>query len=176
MPTMAKRDYYEVLGLKREASTKEVAAAYRKLALKYHPDTNPDDSEAMEKFKEAAEAYEILSDADKRARYDQYGHAGIDSSGAGPHFQDIEDIFEAFGGIFGDMFGGAGGAGGRRGRRARRGADLQVQVAVDLEEAARGVVKKVELSRAALCKMCSGTGSKPGSQRQSCRRCAGRGQ
>lgn len=174
MPVATKRCYYEVLGVKREASGKEIATAYRKLAVKYHPDSHPGDDEAIFKFKEAAEAYEVLSDADKRARYDQFGHAGVDGGGAGPHFQDIEDIFEAFGGIFGDMFGGAGG--GRRGRRVRRGADVQVQVTLDLEEAARGVTKKVDLTRAAACKVCSGSGSKPGSQRQTCRRCNGRGQ
>src|SRR5215204_5528767 len=105
MATMAsKRDYYEILGVKREASEREIAVAYRKLAIKYHPDSNPGDAEAVEKFKEAAEAYEVLSDAEKRARYDQYGHAAVDQQyGGQPHFHDIEDIFEAFGGIFGDL-------------------------------------------------------------------------
>src|SRR5262245_44450860 len=133
MASMAgKRDYYEVLGIKRGASEKEIAGAYRKLAMKYHPDANPGDETATEKFKEAAEAYEVLSDADKRARYDQFGHQGVD--GGAPHFTDVEDIFEAFGdifsgGLFGDLFGR------RRGRRHRRGADIRSDVTLDLEEA-----------------------------------------
>src|SRR5688572_14885299 len=107
MATMAKRCYYEILSVKREASEKEIATAYRKLALKYHPDTNPDDESAMEKFKEAAEAYEILADAEKRARYDRFGHAATE--GHSSQFQDADDIMEAFGSIFGDIFGGGGG-------------------------------------------------------------------
>ena len=169
--TVAKRDYYEVLGVKREASEKEIAASYRKLAIQYHPDSNSGDPDAVLKFKEAAEAYEVLSDADKRARYDRFGHDAPEFAG-GPHFTDVEDIFEAFGGIFGDLFGG----GGRRGRRPRRGADIQVQVAIDLEEAAKGVSKPVEFSRHKACETCRGSGSRPGSQRAACRQCGGRGQ
>src|SRR6185295_249561 len=124
MATMAsKRDYYEILGLKRDASDREIAAAYRKLAVKYHPDSNPGDADAVEKFKEAAEAYEILSEAEKRARYDQFGHAGAEQFAH--QFHDVEDIMEAFGDIFSEMFGG------RRGgssRRSRRGADIRVDV------------------------------------------------
>src|SRR5262245_9740808 len=171
MATMAKRDYYEVLGVKREASQREIAAAYRKLAVKYHPDSNPGDADAVEKFKEAAEAYEILSEEDKRSRYDQFGHAGTEQFSH--QFHDVEEIFDAFGDIFSEMFGG-----GRRGggRRVRRGADLRVDVTLDLEEAARGVAKSLEFPRSKPCGACKGTGSKPGSQRASCRRCNGHGQ
>src|SRR5690348_8267931 len=126
MATMAgKRDYYEVLEVSRSASGQEIATAYRKLAIKYHPDKNPGDEEAVQRFKECAEAFEVLNDSDKRARYDRYGHAGVDGPGGGAHFTDINDIFDAFGdifgeGVFGDIFG-RGGRGRGRGRRARRG-------------------------------------------------------
>lgn len=172
----SKRDYYEVLGVSRGASAKEISAAYRKLAIKYHPDSHPGDADAIEKFKEAAEAYEVLNDAEKRGRYDQYGHAGVE--GTGGQFHDVQDIFDAFGdlfggggGIFGDLFGG-----GRRQRRARRGADIRVDVALELEEAARGVSKTIEFPRSKTCQTCSGTGNRAGAQREACRRCGGRGQ
>jgi molecular chaperone DnaJ len=168
---MAKRCYYEVLSVKREASEKEIAAAYRKLALKYHPDTNPDDEGAMEKFKEAAEAYEVLADAEKRARYDRFGHNAGESYGS--QFQDADDIMEAFGSMFGDLFGG----GGRRGgRRVRKGQDVRADVKLELEEAAKGVTKTVEFPRSKKCETCSGSGAKPGSSKQTCRYCAGHGQ
>lgn len=179
MPAMSKRDYYEVLGVAKTASERDISVSYRKLAIKYHPDSNPGDAEAVEKFKEAAEAYEILSDAEKRARYDQYGHAGIDQgSGGQPHFHDLEDIFEAFGGIFGDLFGGGGGGRGRGGggRRVRRGNDVRCDVTLELAEAARGVDKNVEIVRRNRCAKCNGSGARPGSVRESCRRCGGRGQ
>lgn len=175
MVTMAeKRDYYEVLGVPRNATAKQIADAYRRLALKYHPDSNVGDEKAADKFKEAAEAYEVLRDPEKRARYDQYGHAGVE--GGVPQFTDVEDIFEAFsdifgGGMFGDFFGGR-----RRTRRARRGADVRVDVSLELEEAARGVTKTVEFSRSRRCDKCGGSGSRPGSTRATCRRCGGRGQ
>lgn len=173
MPSMAsKRDYYEVLGVKRDASDREISTAYRKLAVKFHPDSNPGDAEAVEKFKEAAEAYEILSDDEKRARYDQFGHAGTDQYAH--QFESAEDIFEAFGDIFSEMFGGGRRGGG--GRRARRGADVRADVTLTLEEAAKGVRKNVEFSRNAACGTCKGTGSKPGSQKATCRHCGGRGQ
>lgn len=172
MATMTKRDYYEVLGVSRSCSEREIASAYRKLAIKYHPDSNPGDTEATEKFKEAAEAYEVLSDASKRARYDQYGHAGVDAGAT--QFHDVNDIFEAFGdifggGIFGDIFGG-----GRR-RGPRRGADVQVEVALDLEEAASGVTRTVTFQRHRHCTTCGGNGVRPGSSSQPCRRCGGSG-
>jgi len=172
MATMTKRDYYEVLGVKREAAQRDIAAAYRKLAVKYHPDSNPGSAEAVEKFKEAAEAYEILSDEQKRARYDQFGHAGTDQFTH--QFHDVEDIFEAFGDIFSEMFGTPRRGGG--GRRVRRGADVRVDVTLTLEEAARGVVKNVEIQRSKACGTCKGSGSKPGSQRATCPHCQGRGQ
>ncbi|WP_425613924.1 molecular chaperone DnaJ [Anatilimnocola sp. NA78] len=168
---MAKRDYYEVLSIKREASEKEIATAYRRLALKYHPDTNPGDPDSMEKFKEAAEAYEVLADADKRARYDRFGHAGGDQFGS--QFQDADDIMDAFGSIFGDLFGGSGG---RRGKRARQGANLRADVKLTLEEAAKGISKTVEFARSKSCETCKGSGSKPGSSKTTCRYCAGHGQ
>ncbi len=175
MSAMAtKRDYYEVLGVQRNASEKDIASAYRKLAIKYHPDSNPGDENATEKFKEAAEAYEVLSDREKRARYDQYGHAGVEQGVH--HYHDVEEIFEAFGdifggSIFGDLFGG-----GRRRRRHRRGADIRCDVTLTLEEAYRGITKTVQFSRSKQCDTCSGSGSEPGSGRETCRRCGGHGQ
>jgi molecular chaperone DnaJ len=169
-----KADYYEVLGVSRTATAKEIAAAYRKKAIKFHPDSNPGDEDATRKFKQAAEAYEVLSAADKRARYDRYGHAGLE--GSTTQFHDVEDILEAFGdmfggGIFGDFFGG-----GRRGRRAHRGHDIRCEVTLDLEEAARGIDKKVEFERSRACGQCDGSGAAPGSSRETCRRCGGHGQ
>lgn len=174
---MSKRDYYEVLGVERGAGEKEIATAYRKLAIKYHPDSNPDDEDATAKFKEATEAYEILGDAEKRARYDQYGFAGVE--GAAQHYNSPEDIFEAFGdilggGIFGDLFGGGGRRGGRR--RVRRGEDIRCDVELTLEEAASGVEKTVVFSRSSKCESCEGEGAAPGSTRETCRTCGGRGQ
>jgi molecular chaperone DnaJ len=170
----AKRCYYEVLSVSRTATETEIATAYRKLAIKYHPDKNPGDEEAVLKFKEAAEAFEVLHDAEKRARYDRYGHAGVD--GGQPHFQDVNDVFNAFGdifgeGIFGDIFGG-----GRRGNRVRRGADVKCQVTLDLLEAARGVTKTVTYQRHEACEECSGSGAKPGTKPETCRYCGGAGQ
>ena len=174
MQSMAtKRDYYEVLGVARTASAKEIAGAYRKLAIKYHPDSNPGDEDAVSRFKEAAEAYEVLSDDSKRARYDQFGHAGVDGMAGG--FQSTEDIFEAFGdffggGLFGDLFGRGGG-----GRRTRRGADVRVDVSLTLEEAAKGVNRTIQFTRRTVCNSCAGSGSRPGSQAQRCPRCGGQG-
>lgn len=177
MATMAsKRDYYEVLGVAKEAAKKDIDNAYRKLAVKYHPDRNPGDKEATERFKEAAEAYEILSDPQRRQRYDQYGHAGV--AGQGHEFNSAEDIFDVFGqmfggGMFDDIFGGQRGRGGRR---VRRGADLRCDVTLELEEAARGAKKTVEFDRHAICDPCQGSGAEPGSSREKCRRCGGHGQ
>ena len=169
-----KRDYYEVLEVSRTASTAEIAKSYRRLAIKYHPDSNPDDAEAVTKFKECAEAYEVLSDTQKRSRYDQYGHAGVNGQAGG--FHDVSDIFEAFGDVFGgtifeDFFGG-----GRSRQRVRRGADLRCDVTLSLEEAASGCTKKVKLTRHDRCRACEGSGAAPGSSPQNCARCGGIGQ
>jgi molecular chaperone DnaJ len=170
-----KRCYYEVLQVARTASDGEISSSYRKLAVKFHPDKNPGDDEAIVKFKEAAEAYEVLSDKDKRARYDRFGHAGVDGpQGGSPHFSDVNDIFEAFGDIFGDMFGGRGG--GSRGRRVQQGADVRADVSLDLLEAARGVNKEIVFNRHAKCGECGGNGAKKGSKPEKCRYCGGRGQ
>lgn len=173
----SKRDLYEVLNVARTASQDEIAKAYRKLALKYHPDSHPGDEDATRKFKEAAEAYEVLSDQSKRARYDQYGHAGVDGQAGGRGFNDVSDIFEAFGDVFGgtifeDFFGGRSSGRGR----VRRGADLRCDVTLELEEAAKGTKKTISLTRYAKCEECTGTGAAKGSQPETCRRCSGRGQ
>ena len=170
-----KRDYYEVLGIERGASAKQIADAYRKLAIKFHPDKNPGDDEAVLRFKEAAEAFEVLHDTDKRGRYDRYGHAGVENGRGGPHFNDVNDIFSAFGDIFGDgAFGDI--FGGRRQNRARRGGDVRCQVTLDLFEAARGATKTLEFQRHEKCTSCQGTGARPGSKPEKCNYCAGRGQ
>jgi molecular chaperone DnaJ len=175
MPKMAeKRDYYEVLGVERNATEGRISEAYRKLALQYHPDRNPGDDEAVLKFKEAAEAFEVLSHPEKRARYDRFGHAGLEGGGA-PQFHDISDILNTFGdilgeGFFGDVFGGRG-----RGRRVQKGADIKCEVSLDLMEAAHGTVKTVRFARHAACETCQGSGAKPGTKPESCRYCGGRG-
>lgn len=168
------RDYYEVLEVSRTATSSELSRAYRKLAIKYHPDSNRDDEDAISKFKEAAVAYEVLSDEQKRALYDRYGHAGVDGNAAAG-FQDVGDIFNAFGDIFGgtifeDFFGG------RTRSRVRRGADIRCDVTLDLEEAATGVRKQVSLTRHERCEPCDGSGAAPGSQPEVCGRCRGQGQ
>jgi len=165
-----KRDFYEVLGISRDADEETLKKAYRTLAMKYHPDRNPGDAEADVKFKEAAEAFEVLRDPQKRARYDRFGHAGLEGMG-GPNFRDAESIFDVFGDIFGDMFGG----GGRRRRGPRAGNDLQLAFEIDLIEAYRGVRKDMKIPRAERCNTCSGSGAKPGSQPVTCRRCNGHG-
>ena len=167
--TMAKRDYYEILGVNRDASDDDLKKAYRRLAMKYHPDRNPDNPKAEEHFKEAKEAYEILSDGHKRAAYDQYGHAGVDSSvGAGAG--GFSNFADAFGDIFGDIFGG--------GRRSNvyRGADLRYNLEISLEEAARGTETKIRIPALEECETCHGTGAKPGTQPVSCPTCGGVGQ
>ncbi len=169
-----KRDYYEVLGVERTVSEKVIADAYRKLAIKYHPDKNPGDDEAIALFKEAAEAFEVLSDSEKRARYDRYGHAGVDGSRS-REFSDVNDIFAAFGDIFGEgAFGDLFGGGGRR--RASKGSDVRADVTLDLLEAARGVTKTIEFERHETCVECDGSGAKAGSSRIRCSYCGGRGQ
>jgi len=175
MATMAgKRDYYEVLGVPRSATEKEISEAYRKLAMKYHPDRNPGNDEAVAKFKEAAEAFEVLSKPDKRALYDRYGHAGLEGApGGAPYFRDISDIFEAFSDIFGDSpFGDFFGT---RSRGAQKGADVRCDVTLDLREVARGATKTVRFERHERCTACDGSGAKPGTRPERCRYCGGRG-
>lgn len=175
-----KRDYYEVLGVTREAGADEIKRAYRKLAAANHPDRNPGDNDAVQRFKDAAEAYEVLSDEQKRAAYDRYGHdafvagAGRRGAGGGAGFQDVSDIFNAFGDIFGDIFGNGGG--GRGGRRAQSGASLRCAVSIDLREAATGCTRDLEISRDELCETCNGSGAKAGSHPETCSYCGGRGQ
>lgn len=181
---MEKRDYYEVLGVDKQASSDDIKKAYRKLAMKYHPDRNPGDKEAEEKFKEAAEAYEVLSNADKRARYDQFGHAGMQGAG-GPGFDasDLSSIFEHFGSIFGDMFpgagrgfGGFGGFGGGGRKAVRRGSDIRINVTLTLEEIAKGCTKKLKIPKQVPCHTCNGLGAKDKSSIVTCPTCQGRGQ
>ncbi len=171
---MAKRDYYEVLGCGRNAGEAELKKAYRRLAMKYHPDRNPDDKQAETRFKEAKEAYEILSNADKRAAYDQFGHAGVDASQAGGGFGGGADAFgDIFGDVFGDIFGNAG----RRGRsRVFRGADLRYELALSLEQAVAGDSVNIEVPTKVECDRCRGAGAEPGTQRSTCNRCSGSGQ
>ncbi len=170
----AKRDYYEVLGVAKDASADDIKRAYRRLALKYHPDRNPNDAEAEKKFKESAEAYEVLGDPDKRSKYDRFGHQGLSDTGF-HEFTNAEDIFEAFGDIFGGgMFGDLFGRRARRGPRAGR--DLRVQFELDLLEAARGCSKTFDITRLELCASCRGSGAKAGSQPVTCSYCGGRGQ
>ena len=174
------RDYYEVLGVARDAQPEEVKKAYKKLALANHPDRNPGDEEAIARFKEASEAFEILGDAEKRSRYDRFGHAGVQSGAGrgGSGFSDVNDIFEAFGDIFGDLGGifGGGSRGGGRGRRARQGDSLKVALLITLEEAAGGCSKEVEVRRRKLCSTCNGSGAAPGSVAEACDYCGGHGQ
>jgi molecular chaperone DnaJ len=174
---MSKRDYYEVLGVGRTASDQEIKSAYRRLAVRYHPDKNPGDTEAEDKFKEAAEAYSVLSVAEQRARYDRFGHAGVSSGvGAGwgaPGFGGIEDILgDLFG--FGDVFG-AGRTGARR-SSAQRGADLRYDLEISLEEAAEGMTAQLRIPRLENCDQCKGTGTKGGTQPETCQTCGGAGQ
>jgi molecular chaperone DnaJ len=167
---MAKRDYYEVLGVNRDAGDDELKKAYRKLAMKYHPDRNPDNPKAEEQFKEAKEAYEILSDTQKRAAYDQYGHAGVDPS-AGAGQGGFGNFADAFGDIFGDIFGG-----GRGRSNVYRGADLRYNLEVSLEEAAHGTETKIRIPALEECETCHGSGAKPGTQPARCPTCGGHGQ
>lgn len=174
------RDYYEVLGVARNASPEELKKAYKKLALQFHPDRNRDDDEAVTKFKEASEAYEILSDPDKRARYDRLGHAGVKGAGGGGGFHDVNDIFSAFGDLFegfGFQFGGSGGQG-RGGRRsgAARGESLQATVRVDLPEAFGGCKRELRITRHEGCETCQGSGCKAGTSPAKCATCGGQGQ
>lgn len=169
-----KKDYYEILGVDKKASKDDLKKAYRKVALQYHPDRNPDNKEAEQKFKEAAEAYEVLSDDDKRARYDQFGHAGVDNQGGGYQggFSNMEDIFSQFSDIFGGGFS-------NRGRQTRgrgqRGADLRIKVSLSLEEINEGVNKKIKVKKYVDCKPCNGSGAKDKNSVKTCHTCNGSG-
>ncbi|MBU6219709.1 MAG: molecular chaperone DnaJ [Bacteroidetes bacterium] len=178
---MAKRDYYEVLGVSKSADAAELKKAYRKLAVQYHPDRNPDDKVAEDKFKEAAEAYEVLSDPDKKAKYDRYGHAGVDGqggfSGGG---MTMDDIFSQFGDVFGDsgfgsFFGGGGGGAASGRQRGQKGTNLRIKVSLTLEEIAHGVHKKIKVKKEVACNTCNGSGAKDSSSVKSCNTCGGNG-
>ncbi|GAA4373107.1 molecular chaperone DnaJ [Hymenobacter koreensis] len=174
-----KRDFYEILGVAKNASGDEIKKAYRKVAIKFHPDKNPDDPTAEDKFKEAAEAYEVLSDENKRARYDRYGHQGVGGAGGNGHGPSMEDIFSQFGDIFGGGGGFEGFFGGgaqRGGRRVRKGSNLRIKLKLDLEEVANGVEKKIKVKRYTACAPCSGTGAKNGTELKDCGTCHGQGQ
>ena len=172
---MSKKDYYEILGVGRDASDEEIKKAYRKIAFQYHPDRNPDDPDAEYRFKEAAEAYEVLRDADKRARYDQFGHDGVNGNGGFQNFQDAEDIFSAFSDIFGDLFGFSSG-GSRRGPRPTAGADLRYNLEVSFHDAAKGTEVDLQIPKRVPCSECDGSGSEPGHTPETCQHCGGRGQ
>src|SRR6476661_6925265 len=185
---MSKRDFYEILGVSKTSSADEIKKAYRKVAMQFHPDRNPGDKGAEEKFKEAAEAYEILSDQDKRGQYDRYGHAGVSNNGRGgghPGNMNMDDIFSQFGDIFGeDIFGsffGGGGGGGTRtrgGQRARgtRGSNLRIKLKLTYEEIAKGVSKNIKVKKYVSCGTCSGSGAKDKGSIQTCNTCGGSGQ
>lgn len=176
---MEKRDYYEVLEVSKQATKDEIKKAYRKQALKYHPDKNPGDKKAEEHFKEAAEAYEVLSNDEKRARYDRFGHAGVGgaaSNGFGGAHMTMEDIFSSFGDIFGDAFGGFGAFGGsRRSRRVSKGSNLRVKVKLTLQEVASGTEKKIKVTKYDTCQSCGGTGAADASSISTCSTCHGTG-
>ena len=182
---MSKRDYYEVLGISKNASEAELKKAYRRLAMKHHPDRNTGDNAtgAEKKFKEAKEAYEVLSDAQKRAAYDQFGHAGVNPSmggGPGGGFSGGENFSDIFGDVFGDIFGGGGGGGGRGGHsggsRVQRGSDLRYNLELNLEDAVAGTTVKIRVPTAVTCKVCNGSGAKKGSTPKTCSTCGGQGQ
>ncbi|HEY5761976.1 MAG TPA: molecular chaperone DnaJ [Rhodocyclaceae bacterium] len=175
---MAKRDFYEVLGVNRDASDDEIKKAYRKLAMKHHPDRNPDNPKAEEHFKEAKEAYEILSEPEKRAAYDQFGHAGVDQqAGMGPGAGGFSGGFgDAFGGIFDEIFGGRGGGGGGGRSNVYRGADLRYNLEITLEQAAFGTETKIRIPTMEACDSCKGSGAKAGTQPKTCPTCHGQGQ
>jgi molecular chaperone DnaJ len=174
---MTKRDYYEVLGVDRSAGAEEIKRSYRKAALQYHPDRNPGDKVAEEKFKEAAEAYEVLSDPEKRQLYDRFGHAGLQQSGYSG-FSSFEDVFSSFGNVFGDIFGEIFGQGARgaRANRPRRGVDLRYDIQIEFMDAVHGKETEIEVSKHERCEECGGAGTRPGSQPAVCSVCHGRGQ
>ncbi len=173
---MSKKDYYDILEIDRNASETEIKKAYRKMAIKYHPDKNPNDASAEEKFKEAAEAYEVLSNPDKRARYDRYGHAGLGGASGGGFGggMSMDDIFSQFGDIFGGAFGGFGGHS-RGGRRVNKGSNLRVKVRLNLHEITYGTEKKIKVNKYVSCKSCSGTGADGSTSYSTCSTCHGSG-
>ena len=177
---MTKRDYYEILGVSKSADEAEIKKAYRQMALKYHPDKNPGDKAAEDKFKEAAEAYDVLSNPEKKSRYDRFGHQGMNGqSGFGGGGMSMDDIFSHFGDIFGSAFGGFGGFGGGQSsgrRRVNQGSNLRVKMKLTLEEIATGVEKKINVNKYVPCKTCNGSGAKDGKSYSSCKTCGGRGQ
>ncbi|TVQ41868.1 MAG: molecular chaperone DnaJ [Saprospirales bacterium] len=185
---MAKRDYYEILGVGKDADEVTIKKAYRKVAMKYHPDRNPDNNEAEEKFKEAAEAYEVLGNPDKKARYDRYGHAGVDPNAGfgggrrGPGGMTMEDIFSQFGDVFSEggspfesFFRGGGAGAGTRQSRGQRGSNLRIKVGLTLEEIAKGVNKKIKVKKQLVCDQCNGSGAKDSSSVKTCGTCGGSG-
>lgn len=181
---MSKRDYYDVLGVAKSASADEIKKAYRKLAIKYHPDKNPNDKAAEEKFKEAAEAYEVLSNPEKKQRYDQFGHAGVGGAAGGGYgggSMNMEDIFSQFGDIFGggghpfESFFGGGQSRGGGGRRVAKGSNLRIKVKLTLEEIAKGAEKKIKVNKQIVCKTCDGSGAKDKSSVSTCKTCGGSG-
>lgn len=174
---MAKRDYYEILGVARSASPEEIKKAYRKVAVKYHPDKNPDNKAAEEKFKEAAEAYEVLSSAEKKQQYDRFGHAGVDGPGGGGGAgMNMDDIFSQFSDVFGGGSPFEGFFGQGRGQRVRRGTDLRIKLKLSLREIAEGIEKKIKIKRHIACDSCGGNGAKDGTAIATCSNCNGTGQ
>lgn len=183
---MSKRDYYEVLGIEKSASAEEIKKAYRKAAIQFHPDKNPGDKQAEENFKEAAEAYDVLSNPDKKARYDQFGHAGMSGAGGGGGYGggyggggyggfSMDDIFDRFGDIFGGHFGFGGGGRGGRGESIRRGSDLRVKVKLTLEEIVKGTTKKLKINKQTTCDQCGGSGARDSHSVSTCTTCNGSG-
>lgn len=179
---MAKRDYYEILGVEKTATTDEIKASYRKLALKYHPDRNPDNKEAEEMFKEAAEAYEVLMDGNKRQRYDAYGHDGLRGGQDFHSYSNVNDIFSAFSDIFGgsgifdDLFGGGSSRRGRSRQQGEAGSDIKIRLPLTLEEIAKGTEKTLKIKKMQVCEVCHGSGAKPGSGKTTCGTCNGAGE
>lgn len=171
---MSKRDYYEVLSVSRDASEREIKKAYKRLAMKFHPDRNPGDKQAEANFKEVKEAYEILTDADKKAAYDQFGHAGVDPNRGGGGFGGNADFGDVFGDVFGDIFGGGRRGGGQR--QAARGSDLRYNLELSLEEAVKGLTKELRIPTLAACDSCDGSGAKKGTSPTTCGTCHGQGQ
>ena len=177
---MSQRDYYEILGVERNVSEDELKKAYRKLALQYHPDRNPDDPQAEEHFKEVSEAYAVLSDPEKRRAYDRFGHQGVGAGGPGAgggfsDFGDLGNFTDLFNDLFGDVFGGRS-AGGRRRGRGQRGADLRYNLEIELDDALKGLEAKIKIPKMRACETCSGSGARPGTQPETCQRCRGTGQ